>query len=77
MEVVKNASEIRDASAALSGAGMDRRIERDRFSPKRLVAIAATVVAAILAVWLLFGDSTGRTLVIGEDKIVISKVTTG
>lgn len=77
MEVVKNESGIRDASAAVSGAGMDRRIERNKFPPKRIAMFAA--IAAVIAVvaWLMFGDDSGRTLVIGEDKIVISPVSSG
>jgi HlyD family secretion protein len=74
MEVVKNADEIHDASAAVSGAAMDRKIEQDRFPPKRLAAIAAVIVVAGVVLWLTFADSNGRTLVIGEDKIVIAPV---
>ncbi len=62
---------------AVSGAGMDRRIEKKK-NPWKLVGIAAGVLVVAGLVWMLLEDAAGgRTFRVNESRIVISTVTEG
>jgi HlyD family secretion protein len=58
-------------------SGMDRKIEKRRWSPKRLAAIAAIAAVAFLAVWNVVSATRGTTLQIPGERLRISTVTRG
>ena len=61
----------------VSGAAMDRPIERRRFSAGRLLAIAGGLAAAAAVGWLLLAGNSGRTLTIENTRLVVSPVEAG
>ena len=62
---------------SVSGAGMDRVIEKKKF-PLQKIAIAAAVVSGLAIIaWFMFDSSGGRSLVVDNSRIVISKVSRG
>jgi HlyD family secretion protein len=75
MKVVSQPSASTDR--AVSGAGMDRRIEKRRFSNKQIAGAIVAVLVIASVIWLISSNSGSRSLVINEDRIVISKVTEG
>ena len=64
-------------SGSISGSAMDRPIEKKKFPPKKVITglVGATFIA--LVGWFLVDQGGGRSLVIGQDRIVISEVTRG
>lgn len=61
----------------VSGAGMDRRIEKKK-TPWKYIGIGAGVLALAGVVWTLVQDATaGRTFRVNESRIVISTVSEG
>lgn len=77
MKVVSQQIGKADPEVAVSGAGMDRQIEKKRLEPKHLAMGVLLLLVITALLWWVMGESGGRTLVIGEDKIVISPVTSG
>lgn len=75
MKVVTNSDT--DSGLTLSGSGMDRKIEKPKFPLRKYGPIAAIIVAASLLIWWIASDSTSRSLVIEQNRVVISKVTRG
>lgn len=63
--------------AALSQAGMDRRIERSWFEKNRKYGIFAIVVLVAAAGLYKFWPEGGRSLKVDRGRIVISQVTSG
>ncbi len=77
MKVVTNSESSPDSQLTLSGTGMDRKIEKPKFPIKKYGPIAGIVIAAIVLIWWIASDSTSRSLVIEQNRVVISKVTSG
>jgi HlyD family secretion protein len=64
-------------SGAVSGSGMDRRVEKKK-QPWKKIGLAVVVVAVIgFLVTLVMDASGGRSFRVNENRIVISSVTTG
>lgn len=62
---------------SLSGAGMDRVVEKKSL-PMKNVAIAVTAIVVVVSLaWYLYDQGKGRSLVIDNNRIVISPVTRG
>ena len=61
----------------VSGAGMDRRIEKRGLSRRQMFAIGAALVIVTGMTWLFAGKDTGRSLSIDPDRVIVSKVTKG
>ena len=61
----------------VSGAGMDRPIERRRFSTRQIAGAIAVLVGLGVAAWLLIAAGGGRSLTIENTRLVISPVTPG
>ena len=64
-------------SKPVSGAGMDRPIQRRRFSTTQVVVAVAGLAAVSLVAWLLLGANGGRSLTIENTRLIISPVTAG
>ncbi len=79
MKVVSENDSVRPVSlgGAQSGAAMDRVIEKKQL-PLKKFALPALVVAVLgLIAWMMLGESSGRTLVVDNSRVVISEVKTG
>jgi HlyD family secretion protein len=63
--------------SSISGAGMDRVIEKNALPLKKMAVAAGILVAVGLMGWYLFDQGSGRSLVIQNNRIVISPVTSG
>lgn len=64
-------------TSSLSGAAMDRKIEKKKFPPKNLaIGGGIALLVAILGFYLV-DQGSGRSLVIDNNRIVISPVTRG
>jgi HlyD family secretion protein len=62
---------------AASGAGMDRVIEKRRLPPKQVLMAALVLVFVSLVVWFSMTQQSGRSLVIDNNRITISPVSSG
>jgi len=78
MEVVgKNTQPRRPVSVGLSGAGMDRKIERRRL-PLAAIGTGAGALSVIAVVaWFLVDQAGTRTLSIDNNRVVIAPVSEG
>lgn len=63
-------------NSSISGAGMDRAIEKKLPIKNIVIAVGVVVVMSLIA-WYLVDQGSGRSLVIKNNRIVISKVTSG
>jgi len=77
MEVVSNTQPRRPASIGLSGAGMDRQIERKRLPAARIGAIAGVVSLIGAVAWFLIDQAGSRTLSLDNSRIVTAHVSQG
>jgi len=62
---------------AASGVGMDRKVEKKKFSAKKIAFIGAVMIAVSSMAAFIIDQAGSRSLKIDEDRIVISPVTTG
>ncbi len=60
-----------------SGEGMDRVIEKKGLPLKKVLAVSMVLLVLVAIVWLVADQGGGRSLVIDNNRIVISAVTTG
>jgi HlyD family secretion protein len=79
MKVIDQSSNARPISIQrpASGAGMDRAIEKQRFPAKTIALGAGVALVVAVVVFLIMEQGSGRSLVIDNNRIVISLVTTG
>ena len=66
-----------DGSAAVSGQGMDRRIERKTPLSRKIGYGAAAVLALLFAWWIVDTLLGGRSLSVNSQRIIVSDVTVG
>lgn len=66
----------KESVRAISGAGMDRRVER-KTEPWRVMAITAGVAALAFLAILLFDTADGQNLSVSADRVTLSKVARG
>ncbi len=66
----------KESARAISGAGMDRRVER-KTTPWRAIAIAGGIAALAFLVFLLLDTADGQNLSVSADRVTISKVARG
>ena len=59
------------------GEGMDRRVEKKRWTPKRIALIVAVAAFVGLLVWALLAQGGGRRLNVEADRLTISTVERG
>lgn len=77
MKVVSSSDQSRPAYK-MSGAGMDRKIEKNRMPEKRtLIGIGVVVLVVAVVAWLVMDQGSGRSLVVNNNRINISPVTSG
>ncbi|TDJ31398.1 MAG: efflux RND transporter periplasmic adaptor subunit [Gammaproteobacteria bacterium] len=72
-----SAARRRSVTNAKSGVGMDRIIAKKKLPPKNLAIAAIVVTMAVVIGWYLYNQSSGRSLVIENSRVVISPVTEG
>ncbi len=63
-------------TGGVSGAGMDRVIEKKKL-PVKQAGIALAVIAGLALAWFAFAPAGGRSLVIDNSRVVTSEVTRG
>jgi len=73
----RTAAGSRGASGAVSGSGMDRRVEKKKTPWKKVGIAAAAVVVIGFLVTVVMDASGGRSFRVNEDRIVVSTVSTG
>lgn len=67
----------RPGGGAVSGSGMDRRVEKKK-SPWKKIGIAVAALAVVGVIVSMMMDATGgRSFRVSEDRIVVSTVSTG
>lgn len=59
------------------GEGMDRRVAKPKWPPKRIALVAGGIALAALVVWALVGQGGGRRLNVEADRLTISTVERG
>ncbi len=60
-----------------TGEGMDRRVEKKTWTPKRIALIVGVVLFVALIAWALLGQGGGRRLNVERDRLTISTVERG
>jgi HlyD family secretion protein len=60
-----------------SGEGVDRRVEKRTWTPKRIALAAAVALFVALIVWALLSQGGGRRLNVEADRLTISTVERG
>ena len=60
-----------------SGGGMDRKLEKRRFPPKRIALIVGIVALVALVVFALLSQGGGQRLQVERDRLTISTVAEG
>jgi HlyD family secretion protein len=73
----KTSTVINDFSNAVSGAGMDRKIDVSMSPTKKWLTITLLALVVIFSVYMIIGKTTGKVLSVDNTRIVISKVTSG
>lgn len=58
-------------------AGMDRRIEKSKYDRMKKPAMYVAGAVALIAAYFAFAPEGGRTLKVNNDRIVVSRVTSG
>ncbi len=58
-------------------AGMDRRIEKSKYAWMKKAGLYGGGAVALIAAYMIFAPEGGRTLKVDNDRIVVSRVTTG
>ncbi|WP_179862269.1 efflux RND transporter periplasmic adaptor subunit [Longibacter salinarum] len=65
-------------SPSSSGEGLDRKIEKKTFTPKRIAILSIAVIAVVGLAYLVWSTATGgQTLNVDRDKLTISTVERG
>ena len=64
-------------SGAHSGSGMDRAVEKKKFSTKTMISTGAVVLLLIAIGWYMTEQGGARSLVIDQNRIVIAPVKQG
>lgn len=67
----------RRLSGTGGGEGMDRRVEKKTWPPKRIALVAAVVLFVALIAWALISQGGGRRLNVEADRLTISTVERG
>lgn len=62
---------------SLSGEGMDRRVKKKRWTPRRLGLIAAVVAVVALVAWALLSGGGGQRLNVERDRLTMATVEEG
>jgi HlyD family secretion protein len=66
-----------ETANAVSGSGMDRKIETNTNQYKKWLAMSVLLFVIISAAYLIIGKTTGKVLSVDNSRIVVSKVTLG
>ena len=74
---LKKNTAINDASKAVSGAGMDRKVDTRINPAKKWLAITLLALVIAFAGYMVLSKSIGKVLSVDNTRIVISKVTSG
>jgi HlyD family secretion protein len=77
LHTAKTSTTANDASKAVSGSGMDRKIDTQANPLKKWLAITLLIIVAAFTVYLILGKTTGKVLSVDNTRIVVSKVTSG
>lgn len=77
LHTAKTSKASNDAPKAVSGAGMDRKVDT-RINPvKKWLTITLLVLVVAFAVYMILGKTTGKVLSVDNTRIVMSTVTSG
>ncbi len=66
-----------DASKAVSGSGMDKKIDTNTNPLKKWLTITLVILVSAFAAYLILDKTTGKVLSVDNTRIVVSKVTSG
>ncbi len=64
-------------SGSTGGEGIDRRVAKKAWPPKRIALVAGGVALAALVLWALLAQGGGRRLNVEADRLTIATVRTG
>jgi len=77
LHTTKTSTARNDISKAVSGAGMDRKVDTKLNPMKKWLTITLLVLVVVFAIYMILGKTTGKVLSVDNTRIVISKVTSG
>mgnify|MGYP000285248830 CR=1 FL=1 len=73
----KTSTTRNDTSKAVSGSGMDKKIDIQTNSLKKRLTIVLLILVVAFTVYLVLGKTTGKVLSVDNTRIVVSTVTSG
>ena len=77
MKAVEPTSRPQSATATISGASMDRKIEKKSRSWLAIAGVSVLVLALLAIGWLIVDQSSGRSLTIADSRVMIAPVSEG
>jgi len=75
--MTKSTAPLTSVSKAVSGSGMDRKVNTKVSPIKKGLGIAMVITIVVFAGYMIASKSTGKVLSVDNSRIVVSKVTSG
>ncbi len=73
----KNTTPLTSVTKAVSGSGMDRKITTNTSPLKKWLGLTMIMLIVAFAAYMIASKSTGKVLSVDNNRIVVSKVTSG
>lgn len=73
----KNTTLLTSVTKAVSGSGMDRKVTANASPMKKWLGLTMIILIVAFAAYMIASKSTGKVLSVDNNRIVVSKVTSG
>lgn len=73
----KNTTPLTSVTKAISGSGMDRKVTTNVSPLKKWLGLTMIILIVAFAAYMIASKSTGKVLSVDNNRIVVSKVTSG
>jgi len=75
--MTKSTAPLTSVTKAVSGSGMDRKVNTNISPIKKWLGVALIIIIVIFAGYMIASKSSGKVLSVDNSRIVVSKVTSG
>jgi len=75
--MTKSSAALTSDTKAVSGSGMDRKVTTNTSPMKKWLSITLIILLVVFAIYMIASKSTGKVLSVDNNRIVISKVSSG
>lgn len=77
VDMTKSSPALASVTKAVSGSGMDRKVNTNVSPMKKWLSISLLVLIIVFTAYMIASKSTGKVLSVDNSRIVVSKVTSG